>query len=450
MIIRSDKGLCSPYSRIIFGLSIADIMQSLGIIISPLAAPSGTLDAPWAMGSTGFCSATGFILNIGGLAVPFYTLFLTHYFLQRIKYKLTPAQFARKLECRITTCIWIFPFIGGLVGWVNGYFNPSIGGSLCMMIGKPLRCNIDPKTYGDCARGQNAPLASLFLVVLPLVLSFAMIIINLARFTLNVYQQEQMFKPTNQEPTSGSDGNECRNDTSSAADVDSGIRDEGSRRVPGSLAKQSLVQSSLYIASFIICYFPITISIIMAALHMIPPAWTYWCVSIFWPLGGFFNILIYTRPKVSRYKDSNPEYSRLYVFLIIVISGGEVPTEIDFVGDQNDFISERERVLNSIPMKMYDFRRYGSKDFRALLAKKANENSTPMQVSGFDVMPLARVKRHDSCYKEQVLEMNSFAENSYISRNDKEHSYGTKVAFPVPSVIGRQDYEYVSSWAENM
>jgi hypothetical protein len=42
--------------------------------------------------------------------------------------------------------------------------------------------------------------------------------------------------------------------------------------------------------------------------------------------------------------------------------------------------------------------------------------------------------------------MNSFAGNSYISRNDKEHSYGTKVAFPVPSVIGRQDYDDVSSW----
>ena len=63
------------------------LMQSLGIIILPLAALSGTLDAPWAMGSTRLCSATGFVLNIGGLAVPFYTLVLTHYFLQRVKYK---------------------------------------------------------------------------------------------------------------------------------------------------------------------------------------------------------------------------------------------------------------------------------------------------------------------------------------------------------------------------
>jgi len=219
-----------------------------------------------------------------------------------------------------------------------------------------------------------------------------------------------MFKPANQEPTSGSNG---------------------------SLAKQSLVQSSLYIASFFICL-------------QLTSSWT-WCISIFWPLGGFFNILIYTRPKVSRYKDSNPEYSRLYVFLIIVLSGGEVPTEIDFGDDQNnDFISERERVLNSIPRENYDFRRYGTKDFRrALHAKKATEDSPPaLQVSALDSMPTVRAKSHDSCYKE-ALEMTSFAENSYISRNDKEHSYGTKVAFSVPSVIGRQDYEDVSSWTEN-
>jgi hypothetical protein len=218
------------------------------------------------------------------------------------------------MECRITIFIWLFPVIGSLVGWVNGYFNPSIGGSLCMMIGKPLQCNIDPEIYGDCIRGKKASLASLFLAVLPVVLSFAMLIINLARFSIHVYQQEQMFKPTNQEPRSGgSDGNGRNNGTSSAADVEiTIIRDEGRRRgVPSSLAKQSLVQSRLYIASFIICYFGPIITMVMTGLRIPPPAWLVWCVSIFWPLGGFFNILIYTRPKVSSFKESNPEYSRL-------------------------------------------------------------------------------------------------------------------------------------------
>jgi hypothetical protein len=420
MIIRSDKGLCTPYSRIIFGLSIADIMQSLGIVISPLAAPSGTLDAPWAMGSTGSCSAIGFLLNVGGLAVPFYTLFLTHYFLQRVKYKLTPAQFARKMECRITTCIWLFPAIGGLVGLVNGYFNPGPGGSVCVIIDKPLSCSIDPKTYGDCVRGQNAYLASSFLLVLPFLLSFAMVIINLARFTFHVYQQEQMFKPTNQEPTSGSDGEGRIRGTSSAANVET-IPDEGSSSA--SLVKQALVQSSLYIASFIICYVAPVISFIVVALRIPSPAWTFWFTSIFWPLGGFFNILIYTRPKVSRYKDSNPEYSRLHVFLIIVLSGGEVPTEIDFGDNQNDFTTRCNR----------------ENEFHA---DKVDEDV--FMQSDLDSMPSARVKSQDSCYKE-VLEIESFALSSLsYSRDDKEHSYGTEVVLsvqPSASLLEKQHYE---------
>ena len=90
------------------------------------------------------------------------------------------------------------------------------------------------------------------------------------------------------------------------------------------------------------------------------------------------------------------------MFLIVVLSGGEVPTEVD--NQNNDFISERERVLNSIPRKICGFRRYG-KDFRKLHdAKNANEDSTPLQMPALDSMPTARVKSHDSWYKE-ALEM---------------------------------------------
>ena len=274
-----------------------------------------------------------------------------------------------------------------------------------MMIGKPLRCDIDPEIYGDCVRGEKASLASLFLLVLPVMLSFVMIIINLARFTFHVYRQEQMFKPTNQEPTNGgSDGNGRTNGASSAADVDSNIRDEDSRIVSGSLAKQSLVQSSLYIASFIICYFAPIITIIMTALRIPPPAWTVWCVSIFWPLGGFFNILIYTRPKVSRVKESNPEYSRVYVFLIVVLSGGEVPTEIDFGDNQNNFIAERDRVLNRV-RDIIKSQPFG-------IAKK-NSISSRIEYAGSGNAISSRVE-----YVGSDNDMNSMFDISALSRSD--------------------------------
>jgi hypothetical protein len=56
-------------------------------------------------------------------------------------------------------------------------------------------------------------------------------------------------------------------------------------------------------------------------------------ISIFWPLGGLFNILIYTRPKVSKLRRMVPtfeHYPWFIMFIVILFSGGDVPTEIDF------------------------------------------------------------------------------------------------------------------------
>ena len=60
--------------------------------------------------------------------------------------------------------------------------------------------------------------------------------------------------------------------------------------------------------------------------------------SIFWPLGGFFNILIYTRPKVSAVRIMRPEHAHsswFTIFLLVVISGGEVPTDNNFEDEES-------------------------------------------------------------------------------------------------------------------
>ena len=101
MIYRSRKGLKSPYSRIIFGLSVADTVQSLGFILSPFAAPSDTPGAFWAVGTTKTCDFVGWFIILCGLGVPFYVLFLTFYFLMRVKYKVHPKQFAQRMEWKI-------------------------------------------------------------------------------------------------------------------------------------------------------------------------------------------------------------------------------------------------------------------------------------------------------------------------------------------------------------
>lgn len=52
------------------------------------------------------------------------------------------------------------------------------------------------------------------------------------------------------------------------------------------------------------------------------------CVnSTIYPLGGLFNILVYTRPAVAVLRRRYPEFSRFRALLLVIKAGGEVPED---------------------------------------------------------------------------------------------------------------------------
>jgi hypothetical protein len=363
MILRSHYGLKTPYSRIIFGLSIADIIQSTSIIMSPFAAPSDTIDAPWAKGTIETCEAAGFFLAIGSTAVPFYTLFLSYYFLKRVKDKITPQEFASKYEFKIHTLIWLYPIIGGFVALARKDFNPTLNGDLCMTIDRPVECSTDPDTYGTCNRGQNANQDAVFIFAIPFIATFFMLVANLLRLTIHVHLEERLMRTDTRHGTTN-DTTERNGDTfrskaavffccSRSQQSDDPQHDQGnsSSAQTQSLAMQSLVQSSMYVASFFLVYSSPILVIANAVTGIIQPNWVKWNSSIFWPLGGFFNILIYTRPKVAAMRKTYPEYAHFswfVIFLFVVFSGGEVPAGMH-IGFEDDSNVEHPVVLTPMP-----------------------------------------------------------------------------------------------------
>jgi len=345
MIMRSHNGLKSPYSRIIFGLSIADIMQSAGILASSFAAPSDTPDAPWAKGTVETCEAAGYSMQVGGTAVPFYILFLSYYFLKRVKDKITPQEFAHKFEFKIHALIWLFPIIGGFVALARKNFNPTKNGSLCVMTDNPDGCSADPDTA--CIRGQNSPKDSVLLVAVPVALTFVMLIVNLVRFTLHVRSEERLIRlEARRSNRDNADPSEARSSDRDNADFsEAGCKDKLKATIvcccnseqsdpqdqdtTQSLSMQSLVQSSLYIFAYFLTYSGPILKLIMSASGIARPTWVKWLVSILWPFGGFFNILIYTRPKVFAMRKMYHQHAHtswFIVFLRVVFSGGEVPS----------------------------------------------------------------------------------------------------------------------------
>ena len=131
-IWRSPNRLSSPYSRIIFGLSIADIFQSTGLLLGQVLSPADTTDAIFSRGTVTSCEAIGYIFIVGSVAILWYTLFLTYYFLRRVKYKKKPHEFAQHEEYYISLFIWIYPFVLAVTALKLEQINATRYGSTCV------------------------------------------------------------------------------------------------------------------------------------------------------------------------------------------------------------------------------------------------------------------------------------------------------------------------------
>lgn len=196
MIIRSTKrrGLKSPYSRIIFLMSIADICGSLGFLLSPFLSPKQYEDFLFSRGTVESCEAVGFVLLMGVLTVPMCTVFLTYYFLRRIKYKVKPEEFAKREERYIFPVICIIAFGSAMVAYITKSINPSRHGKLCALSRAPYDCIYHDDI--DCIRGDNVPILVLGNYVINPLIGFFMLIVILGLFTKHVSDVERELEKT--------------------------------------------------------------------------------------------------------------------------------------------------------------------------------------------------------------------------------------------------------------
>ncbi|GFH56216.1 predicted protein [Chaetoceros tenuissimus] len=145
------------------------------------------------------------------------------------------------------------------------------------------------------------------------------------------------------------------------------------QQVGHDLAKRALVQSFLYILSFLLaCSIPL-ISQIYRIIHKSRvPNWTFLVISLFAPLGGFFNILIYTRPKIQSIRKLFPCYEKspwVKLFFMVIFHGGEVPDEIS------------DEKLMDVEKRKKNIKKEKNKHQRQLVEEKNEENIQPSTTS---------------------------------------------------------------------
>jgi len=341
MILISANKLKTPLRRLIFGLSVSDAISSIANVLIPSMMPEGVL----ASGNQTTCEAVAFSLHFGGIASPLYTLALCIYYLHVIQYNTRDRDFAKRIEPWLH-CISIgFPLLGAIVNLAMGMFNNN--GFTCWISSQPPRCATIPDAVGECIRGANAEAYKWIFAGMPGTVSFVGIIYVMVVISWTVIQQERRNARHRFQVRQTGEGDRNTRRTSISAHLrmrrssivnlfSTGIRESGdndntqtyaTRGVAASQrrVRNTVTQSLLYIAAFIITYIGYLVITMLEVVNKPAPFPLMVEHYIFTPLAGFFNILVYTRPKVSTVRRRRPEYWWFQAFWLVVKAGGEVP-----------------------------------------------------------------------------------------------------------------------------
>lgn len=359
------------------------------MLLSPYLAPSSLSLAPFALGNRQSCEFAGYLVVTGMAAVPTYTLFLTYYFMRRIKYKVSPQKFSG-LEEKIWHISGVLTPLGFATTALSmGYINSSDrSGTMCFLASEPYDCK---ETGSECIRGEKAEIfaaafgatgATLFICLMVVLYMFTHHVYSIEKdFTIpasSTQTRKQESKPhlnfmkNKQEPTQNTDSkssgkkspNGSKNtSTLSSVELNStpssgqeeaqessdGLQDVNLSQNQNSpqeesvkpkmpsqsnqreLSKKALNQSLLYIFAFLFMYMPGMVQIILRGLkyNVEDSRIMLWWSSIIYPIGGVLNVLIYTRPKCQKFRKDIPGLPYLTAFIVIVLNGGEVPSLTD-------------------------------------------------------------------------------------------------------------------------
>ena len=205
-VIRSRSN--TVYHRILFVMSLFDMMSSLAIALTTLPMPSD-VSYPYSgpsYGTVKTCEAQGFAYVIGSAMTLCMNSVLNIYYLCTLRYNMSEKVFSRYIE----PALYILPIISSLAVGVSlllqrDLLNPSVFDSLCVPDTYPFQCDIDrhrvngntytndviPEDY-EC-RGDRISLDLFQQVIYFIAVGslFATLIVTMGLIVLTFYQREK-------------------------------------------------------------------------------------------------------------------------------------------------------------------------------------------------------------------------------------------------------------------
>ena len=360
-IYRSPKRLLTPYRRIIFSLSVFDCLQSFGFLTGNFLTIQRE-DLPWAIGNVHTCEFNGAIFVAGFSGVPFYTMLLCVYYLCKTKYSMTNDRFSNKIERRAHITIITFCIAFVIYAIATKSMNPLASGSLCNISAFPSGCRQHPEIFGECTRGLQGPMLSSILYFAFPALTYPTIIISSIMLYAHAFALKRGARERRthiiQDPDEASppisrevDQDSCDSDDTESQTPHSETSESKNIRVPSNsdgqrphetraeyiarlYRRETLIQVTLYVVAFIGTYSLVSI---LAALSLLGlrrdrQDLIYLLTVSVYPTGGILNILIYTRPKISLFREKHPKFSWVQALFLVMKEGGDLPSEEKLYG----------------------------------------------------------------------------------------------------------------------
>jgi hypothetical protein len=371
----ADKSLLasSPYHRIIFGICVCDLLQSFSLTIGPFVTPSDVPQALWGIGSAVSCRAGGFLFIAGHFGTPMYTLMLAYYSLCGVKKRgaRTIGDLMVISEKKLHIFIISYNIFVNLLALVTESINTYPKGWFCTVATVPTGCRQEPEIYGECEAIGYVNFLVLITNTLTPFFCMVGVLVCMVQIARHVMQSTKSGEKRPLFSLSSRKSSTLENDarlsslrggsdkkTTIVADTNSppGTQEDQDSRDVTSSAKQDnseqqvpepplregtstnaqdlvqgykkdiLIQAYLYMSVLFFQYganfFPLISNWFFKSKA---PDWSHYLIAFFYPLGGFFNILVYTRPKVISFRRKQPELSWFGAFVMVFKAGVAVP-----------------------------------------------------------------------------------------------------------------------------
>ena len=303
VILRSKPKLSNVYHRIMFGLSVADIMGSVSMALTSLPMPSHMsreeeFGYHWAgtrLGNTHTCNAQGFFATFGMVAMFGYNGSLCFYYACAIAIGMNEKKIKQNVEKPVLHAIPILLGLGFAVPPLfYDLYNPAVTNvAWCFPQPYPFECR--NRESVKCVRGQKSGAVFLTSLSFLILFDFVFMMASLVAVFVRVKRSERLLDRLLSRMY--------------------GRQPNYQRMINNShTSKVVLIQSSAYIAAFLTSLLPPLLRVITAMGADIHTERRYntlvrfdKTILILLPLQGFFNFVIFISHKIYSRKKVDKE-----------------------------------------------------------------------------------------------------------------------------------------------